>query len=260
MPTNKKPVFWVIAGTSDGRRLVEELCGCEAFIHVSLATDYGKWFMEERDNSMIHVGRLSREEMKCLIRDHQEDCVIDTTHPFAREVTNNISSVCRETNTKYLRLLRPLSGGDDVSGRNATFARDTEHAVRLLAGITGKIFVTCGSKEIQKFTIIPDFSERVYIRILPEPQNLQRCMDLGFKPPNIICMQGPFSKELNIAMLRSTGAAVLVTKDSGPAGGFSEKMEAAAELGIPAIVIGRPLEAGGLTHDQILGELREQYL
>ena len=44
---------------------------------------------------------------------HQEkyDLVIDATHPYAAEVTENIANACRETETAYLRLLR---GAEDA--------------------------------------------------------------------------------------------------------------------------------------------------
>ena len=55
-------------------------------------------------------------------------------------------------------------------------------------------------------------------------------------------MQGPFSREFNIAMLRQIGAAWLVTKESGAVGGQDDKIEAALEAGAVPVVIERPLE------------------
>jgi len=251
----KRPVFWVIAGTSEGRKLVEQLSEYDVLICVSLATEYGKPFIKEKNNISVHVGRLGREDMVSFIRENRVDCVIDTTHPFAREVTGNISAACRESKTNYLRLLRE-------PGKDGAYihVRDQAQAVEVLAQTEGNILLTCGSKELGKYTKLADFAERITVRILPEPDNLKKCLDLGFRAQQIICMQGPFSKELNVAMLRTTGAKILVTKDSGAAGGFNEKVEAAAELGIDVVVIGRPTEGEGLTHDQILDKLMEEYL
>ena len=66
------------------------------------------------------------------------------------------------------------------------------------------------------------------------------------QPSHILAMQGPFSKELNAAMLRSTGAAYMVTKASGSAGGFEEKIAAAAETGAVPVILGRPAQREGL--------------
>ena len=57
-------------------------------------------------------------------------------------------------------------------------------------------------------------------------------------------MQGPFSMEMNLALLHQTEAAYFVTKETGRAGGFEEKAEAAETAGAVLVVIGRPEENG----------------
>ena len=57
---------------------------------------------------------------------------------------------------------------------------------------------------------------------------------------NIIAMQGPFSTECNIALIRQYQIRYLVTKDGGREGGFGQKREAALRTGIPMILIDRP--------------------
>ena len=75
----------------------------------------------------------------------------------------------------------------------------------------------------------PSFYDlRLYARILPVRPSLDRALDLGYLPAHIICMQGPFTTELNAAMFRQTGARYVVTKNSGRTGGFQEKLEAPA--------------------------------
>jgi len=249
----KKPVFWIIAGTSEGRQLTEQLSGFDAFIYVSLATEYGKWFIEKKDNIDINSERLDHDEMVAFINAKSIDCVIDASHPYAQEVTKNISEACRMTRTSYLRLQRPLSEQQEL-----IYVEDSKHAAKVLKEMPGKVFLACGSKEIESFISIPNFAARCYLRVLPIPEIIQKCLDLGFKCPHIIGMQGPFSKELNMAMLKSSGSQILVTKDSGAAGGFGEKIEAALELGVTVIVIGRPIEEG-YTFDQVIQKLVVDY-
>jgi precorrin-6A/cobalt-precorrin-6A reductase len=250
----KIPVFWIIAGTAEGRNLAERLSSCQALVHVSLATEYGKWFVAAKENLLIKSGRLNKEEMAAFINREKIDCVIDATHPYAREVTENTFQACTETGTRYLRLVRPESGGTEFMP-----ARDVRHAAEILAQMPGRIFLTCGSKEIESFTCIPDYQERVYLRVLPMPEVIQKCIDLGFRSPNIIAMQGPFSRELNIAMFKATKAQILVTKDSGAIGGFPEKIEAAQALGLNTVVIGRPAAETGLTFTGLLETLQKDY-
>ena len=84
--------------------------------------------------------------------------------------------------------------------------------------------------------------ERLYPRVLPDEEVIAQVRALGVPRSHIIAMQGPFSRELNIAMLRQSGAAWLVTKESGAVGGQDDKIEAALEAGAVPVVIERPLE------------------
>ena len=86
--------------------------------------------------------------------------------------------------------------------------------------------LTTGSKELDAFAL-PDLRERCFPRVLPAMDSLRHCMELGFSPKNLICMQGPFSKRLNEAMIEQLDIAIVVTKDTGRYGGFQEKAEAA---------------------------------
>ena len=74
----------------------------------------------------------------------------------------------------------------------------------------------------------------MFARVLSIQNVIETCRMLGFEGKNLIAMQGPFSKELNAAMLRQYDCRYLVTKDSGKAGGFEEKIQAAREIWIPA--------------------------
>ena len=83
------------------------------------------------------------------------------------------------------------------------------------------------------------------MRVLPLPSAITKCIDAGFSPSHVIGMQGPFTRELNEAMLRQVGAQWLVTKDSGTVGGTAEKLAAARDVGARCIVVARPAEGGG---------------
>ena len=90
------------------------------------------------------------------------------------------------------------------------------------------------------------------MRVLPTGHVLSTCQDLGFSAANIIAMQGPFSQEMNVALLRQIGARFLVTKDGGAAGGFTEKLAAAREVGTTVVLIARPAEEGSSIEEAIV--------
>jgi precorrin-2 dehydrogenase/sirohydrochlorin ferrochelatase/precorrin-6A/cobalt-precorrin-6A reductase len=86
---------------------------------------------------------------------------------------------------------------------------------------------------------------------------LESCTALGFAGRQLILMQGPFTAEMNAAMIRQLNGRYLVTKDSGEAGGFFEKYEAAVETGAQLLVIGRAEEEEGLSLKELVGLLDE---
>jgi precorrin-6x reductase len=123
-----------------------------------------------------------------------------------------------------------------------------------LKAVDGNILLTTGSKELTAFTEIPDYETRLYPRVLPAVESIEACLSLGFQASHIIALQGPFSKELNIALMRQFEIKAIVTKDGGKPGGFPEKLDAARELGAEVIVIRRPDEEG-LSEDDVILEL-----
>ena len=89
--------------------------------------------------------------------------------------------------------------------------------------------------------------------MLPARESIAACEALGVPHRNIVAMQGPFSQELNAALIRQLGARYVVTKDGGAAGGFPEKAAAARETGAVLIVLRRPAEDGG-SYEEIVRE------
>ena len=107
--------------------------------------------------------------------------------------------------------------------------------------------LTTGSKELAGFTGMKDYQNRLYARVLSLPDVMKACAELGFEGKHLIGMQGPFSRELNAAMLRQYDCRYLVTKDTGKAGGFQDKIDAALECDAVPVIIGRPLKEEGMS-------------
>lgn len=177
--------------------------------------------------------------------------VVDATHPYAVEVTANIRAAAEAVGLPLLRLVR-RSDREDGCRRVKTMAE----AADLLEELPGNVLLTTGSKELDAFAR-PGLAERCCPRVLPMADSLDRCLKLGFPPKNIICMQGPFSRELNVALLKQYHIKTLVTKDTGGYGGFREKAEAAREAGCALLVVERPQAEDGLTLEECKAQLRE---
>lgn len=232
----------VFAGTTEGRLIAKragELClDC----YVSTATEYGKEILGHIEHVYRMSGRMEEPEICACIRDKNIELVIDATHPFACAVTANIQKACREADCEYVRCLREKEEED--SGRGMKVFASVREAAAFLKDTEGNILIATGTKELKEYRQIPDFEKRCYARVLSTVSSVEQAAALGFEGKHLIAMQGPFSKEMNIALLKQVKAAYFVTKESGRAGGFQEKRQAAEETGTKLVVIGRPREKG----------------
>lgn len=235
----------VFAGTTEGREIAEFLDRKGISAHICVATEYGEQLLQGGQNLEISHERLNVEEMELLIKEKKCEMVIDATHPYAAEVTINIKKACEAAEVSYIRVLR--ENQENQNSGDCLYADSVEDAVALLEHTKGNILATTGSKEAAKYTALTDYESRVFLRVLSLPDVVKQCKELGFQGKNLICMQGPFSKELNIAMLRQWDCKYLVTKMSGATGGFQEKIDAARICGCISVIIGRPLKESGLS-------------
>ena len=233
----------VFAGTTEGYELCRFLSEHQISVYACAATEYGGKALTETPYLHIHTGRLSREEMEAFFLKEAPNFVLDATHPYAAEVTDNIKSACEKTGFFYQRVLREQGR----QAEKAVYVESTEAAAEFLNTTEGNVLLTTGSKELKKFLGVKDYKERLYARVLSLPSVMEECSAAGFEGKHLIGMQGPFSRELNEAMLRQFHCRYLVTKDSGKAGGFQEKIDAAFSCGAIPVIIGRPLKEEGLS-------------
>ena len=245
----------VFAGTTEGCEISIFLAGHKVKVLACVATEYGSKSLTENEYLKIHAGRLDEKEMEELLRKAAPCLVLDATHPYAAEVTENIKKACVNVGLPYQRVLREKG----VHQEKAVYVPDTEAAVKFLEETKGNILLTTGSKELGKFTALPEAKERIYARVLSLPSVMETCKEYGFEGKHLIGMQGPFSMELNLAMLRQFDCKYLVTKDSGRAGGFQEKIDAAFAYGAVPVIIGRPVQETGLSVVECKGILAKKF-
>lgn len=237
----------VYGGTTEGRELSHALAAKGCDVTVCVATDYGAEQQGEAEGVTVLTGRRSQEEKRSLLRGAA--LCIDATHPYATEVTKSLQIACGAAGVPYRRLLR---GASELP--EAVVAESAAEAAAYLRGTEGNILLTTGAKELSAFSALP--RERLYVRVLPSREGLAACAAASIPRRNIIAMQGPFSRELNAALIRQFAIRFVVTKDGGAAGGFPEKAEAARETGAALIVLRRPVETGQSMED-IIGECEE---
>ncbi len=247
----------LFAGTTEGRNLAEFLEKNQIPTEVCVATQYGETLLEEGKYLHVHAGRLDETEMEQQIQKQQITLVIDATHPYAVIVSQNIRRACSRTGTEYIRLARKeMDASWKQEMEDVTEVASVAEAAAFLAKKEGRIFAATGSKELSAYQVIPNYQDRVVARVLSTPEAVSECAMLGFSGKNLICMQGPFTEDLNVAMLRQAQASWMVTKESGKAGGFLEKLRAAKKAGAKLVVIKRP----GERSEEIAEDQKEENL
>ena len=249
----KESKILLFAGTTEGRELAEYLVERKVKVHACVATPYGESLLPKNRLLSISHQRLDECQMREFIKEFAPRYVVDATHPFAKEVTENIKRACIEVKAPYIRLLREAGqAGESVC------VEDVEAAVEYLEGTSGNILVTTGSKELENYTMLTDYQERIFARVLSVGDVAVKCEELGIRGRHLICMQGPFSVEMNLAMLREYKISYLVTKESGIAGGYPQKCEAAAMAGVGLVVIGRPQQEAGMSLEEVIKFLKNE--
>lgn len=249
----------VLAGTSDARELAVRIKESGYELLSTVVTDSAAKSMEEA-GLPVQVGRLTAQDLVSLIAEKGVRCVVDATHPFAEEASKNAMAASQEAGVPYIRYERESLSAP--GSEKLIVVEDYVQAAELAADKKGVIMLTTGSKTLKIFTDrllgLPDTT--LVARMLPRLDNMQKCEELGLEQKNIVAMQGPFSKDLNKALYDHYKVTLMITKESGKVGAFDEKVEAALEMGIETIVIGRPKIEYGTKfsdYDSVLTQLNQ---
>lgn len=238
----------MFSGTTEGRRFSQKLAALGAKVTVCVATPLGAEEQGEMAGITVHAGRLQPDAMAALLAG--ADLCIDATHPYAVDATKNIRAAAAQAGVEYRRLLRAQSPLPEGCAVFETAAQAAEY----LAGQDGNVLLATGAKELSAFASLDP--ARLYPRVLPTPEGIATCEAAQIPHRNIIAMQGPFSLALNVALMEQFHIQYLVTKDGGAAGGFAEKVQAAAKTGAQLVVLRRPPEAGE-TEDELFTHCQE---
>ena len=254
----------IFSGTTEGRMLAQTLSENGIHCIVFVATEYGESVMPEMDGVTVHKGRMDLEKMQKFIAQSEVAAVVDATHPFATAVSENIRESLKNTEIPYIRLQRETSDialNKDTLQENHSdviLCSDATECADFLSFTDGNILLTTGSKDLATYSRKEALKDRLFVRVLPGLESLSLCEKNGICGKQIIAMQGPFSLEMNRALIRQFDIKYLVTKESGRTGGFLEKIKAAEAEGITACVIGNPeKQNSGDTFTQVCRKISE---
>ncbi len=218
----------VLGGTAEARSLAERLVADGVPVLSSLAGRVAQPRLPVGDVRIGGFGGVAGLREHLLATGHP--AVVDATHPFAAVISAHAATACASLGVPLLRLQRP--GWSTLPGATGWHWVDAHcQAAVSAAGLGVRPFLTVGRQSLDDFT-----------RLLADREALVRVVDPPGTVPKrwrVLLDRGPFVLDDELAMMYEHGTDVLVTKDSG--GSYTRpKLDAAARLGIPVVVVRRP--------------------
>ncbi|MDJ0619599.1 MAG: cobalt-precorrin-6A reductase [Calothrix sp. MO_192.B10] len=230
--------IWLIGGTKESANLALAIVQEQIPCIVTVTTKSAESLYPDVDSLQVWVGRLSVDKLGEFCQQQQIVAILDASHPYAVEISQIAIALSQEYHLPYLRYERPTveSGAD----RGVIYLDSFE---TLLGGdylTNHRVLLTVGYRPLQMFQTWQNRAT-LFARLLPSTTALEAALQAGFTPDRLICLRPPISADLETALWRHWQISLVVTKASGTAGGEDIKGMVAAQLGIPLIVINRPL-------------------
>ena len=223
----------VLGGTAEARQLAAELVAAGTDVLTSLA---GRVRDPALPAGRVRVGGFGGVAgLAEFLRTHAISAVVDATHPFAATIGANAAAAAARTGVPLLRLERPGWSGHPRA-TTWTWVADTDSA-RAAADAYARPFLTTGRQSLKTF--LPWADRSVLVRVVDPPE---------FPVParwTVLTARGPYTYADERRLLVGHGTDVLLTKDSGGIH-TAAKLDAAADLGIPVVVIARPPRPAGV--------------
>lgn len=231
----KVGTLWLIGGTGDSVTLVQIIKDHSFPCLVTVTTSTAANLYPINPLITVKTGKLDTGGIQQLCQQEIIRGIIDASHPFAINISQQVMAVAKEEKIPYLRYERP-----NLNHNSYPIYLDSFEDL-----ITGeyvkhkRVLLTIGCQNLYKCKSWHQ-QATLYTRILPRLNSLEMALSAGFPESQIIALRPPITVELERALWQQWDIDVVVTKASGKQGGEDIKVRVARELDIPLIVIKRP--------------------
>jgi len=235
----------ILGGTAEARALAAGLVADQIPVVSSLA---GRVSRPTLPAGGVRVGGFGGAAgLASYLTEHRIAAVVDATHPFAAQISANAAAAAAQTRTPLVRLERP-SWREHPNAGEWTWVPDVA-AARDAADAWPRPFVTTGRQSLEAF--LPWADREVLVRVVDPPT---------FAVPEhwtLIRSRGPYDLAAERELMTGWRVGILLTKDSGGQH-TAAKLEAAAELGVPVVVVQCPPRPAGVPAVRTVAAIRAQ--
>ena len=229
----------ILGGTNEALQLAERLDGIE---NLRVITSLAGRVKNPRTpkGELRHGGFGGIDGLAEYLKKETIDQLIDATHPFAEQISQNAFAACELSRTKHMQLLRPKWEPEEddlwISVPDLVTAAET-----LPKGVIA--FLALGSQHLAAFSKPNDVRFIARMIELPNPKPAISNLEILIGKPSS-------DLEKEIALLRHHKISHLVCRNSGGTGAW-QKLLAARKLKLPVIMIERPAAPTGPTFSNI---------
>lgn len=188
------------------------------------------------------------EGLERYLRDHAITHLVDATHPFAARMSAHAVAAAARAGIAHIALTRPAWG--PVAGDRWQHVADVDAAIAALAGAPRRVMLALGRMHANAFAAQPQ--HHYLLRFVDAPQSAPALPDYS-----IVVDRGPFSTDGDTRLMQDHAIDLIVCKNAGGKGAEA-KLIAARRLGLPVIMINRPVLPDRCTAyrvDEVLGWL-----
>jgi len=224
----------ILGGTTEGRMAVKVTDEAGRRFWYSTRGDLQQ--VESRNG--VHVtGAMDADAMTAFCREHEIKLIVDAAHPFAARLHKTVSEVSQTLAIYVVRYERTYPNHTD----DIIWCKDYDDALSRLdkAGVESLLALT----GVQTISALKPYWEKhkCTFRVLDRKESVELARKAGFNPDNLVF----YGTGSDLELMSEVKPQAVITKESGLSGGFTDKVAAARELGIPLYAVCRPLLPDG---------------
>lgn len=220
----------VIGGTSEGRIAADTLDEGEGSYFYSTV---GPEQEVTCARGVRILGGMDAEEMTGFCTREGIRMIVDAAHPYATGVHRNVEQTAMSLGLPVVRIERPR---EDLGGEDVVVCEDYADAVRKMkADGVRRLLALSGVGTIGKLSGFWREGE-AWFRILDRDDSRRKAAEQGFPLSRIVY----YPRDDMESLMERICPDAVVTKESGPTGGFGEKLRIARAHGVRVYVVSRP--------------------